>query len=112
MTKSEFFTHIAIEAMDTIRAFSSAGKNICFETNQGRYLNIAPSNFKFILQKCSGGKSVEEILKAFRRMELILSDEEKRFTNVQKYKGKSRRVVTIHLKKYEFVLEFNTGEYE
>lgn len=84
------------------RTGRSSSKKLCVITNNGRYMNFRANDFKRVLVKLIDSNQLPKFMIAFRTLEWIIC-KSGRFTNVQFIEGKSVRVITVDLEKFQLL---------
>lgn len=91
---------IFIALVDALLDKKVAGKNIYALTKEGSYINFRVNDFKKVLHGLITKESYKDYMVIFRNLEWIICNEG-RFTNAQFINGKTVRVISIDIKKYE-----------
>lgn len=92
----EHVVKVFISVVNKIMKYRSiTGAKFYAETKAGRYINFKPKIFRLELANVVGEELVAEYLELFRKLKLIVVEKSNRYTNIQKIKKKSARVITV-----------------
>ncbi len=93
--------------INTVESLEQKGnkinKRLYVLSNDDRYMNFKPQDFKKKLTELTGGSNPKKFLEGFRALELIIANQE-RFTNTQKINNKTLRVISVDKLKYDFLI--------
>jgi|GEM_PF-5832314 len=78
-----------------------SGGRLFIETKDSRYINFRPKDFRVKLQHVAEEKNINGCLGFYKELGLIITNEKNSFTNVQRYKNRVLRVITVDRKKFE-----------
>ncbi|MCG8502694.1 MAG: hypothetical protein MJB12_20100 [Firmicutes bacterium] len=89
------------------------GVPLFIETDNGRYINFKPNSFRLALgqaMKEGHKRYIDEYLRTYKKLGLIVAGNDRgRFSNTQRIKNRTMRVITVRKDAYECVKELLTN---
>ncbi len=78
-----------------------SGGRLFIETKDSGYINFRPKDFRVKLQHVAENKNINRYLGFYKALGLIITNEKNSYTNVQRFKNRVLRVITVDRRRFE-----------
>lgn len=114
-SRANHHVEIFLGTVNALLSIRVAGKSVCILDENKGYAHFRPQDFKkaldMVITEKNYGIKHNEYMRNFRTLQFIICDAD-RLTNTQRINGRTMRVITVDMEKFDLHMSWISGNSE